>query len=131
VDKGGVETTQCCLSAVARDWLRFGLLLATDGVRGGREIIPRAWVLEATTPSAPFAAQGVATGTFGYGYQTWLLPGPRRQFAAMGLHGQAIFVDPDTKLVLVHTAVWDAAASAPGLAELLTIWQALVGATAP
>jgi CubicO group peptidase (beta-lactamase class C family) len=128
VDNGGVETAQCCLSAVARDWLRFGLLLATDGVRDGREIIPR--VLEATTPSAPFAVQGVATRILGYGYQTWLLPGPRRQFAAIGLHGQVIFVDPDMKLVLVHTAVWDVAASDPGLVELLAIWQALVGISA-
>jgi hypothetical protein len=48
-----------------------------------------------------------------------------------GGHDQAIFVDPDTKLVLVHTAVWDAAAPDPGLAELLAIWQALVGESAP
>jgi CubicO group peptidase (beta-lactamase class C family) len=129
VDNGGVETAQCCLSAVARDWLRFGLLLATDGVLDGLEIIPRDWVLEASTPSAPFAVQGVATRTFGYGYQTWLLPGPGRQFAAMGLHGQAIFVDPATKLVLVHTAVWDV--PVPDLAELLAIWQALVGMSVP
>ena len=59
VDNSGQETTQCCLSAIARDWLRLGLLLANDGMRDGREIIPRAWVLEATTPSAPFEAQGL------------------------------------------------------------------------
>ncbi|HME22179.1 MAG TPA: serine hydrolase [Acetobacteraceae bacterium] len=131
VDNSGVETTQCCLSAVARDWLRFGLLLASDGVQDGREIIPQAWVLEATTPSAPFEAQGVAARTFGYGYQTWLLPGPRRQFMALGLHGQAIFVDPGTKLVLLHTAVWPAATSDTGLAELLALWRSLVEASAP
>jgi CubicO group peptidase (beta-lactamase class C family) len=131
VDNSDVETAQCCISAVARDWLRFGLLLAADGVRDGREIIPRAWVLEATTPSAPFEAQGVATRTLGYGYQTWLLPGARRQFLALGLHGQAIFVDPDTKLVLVHTAIWEAAAPDPGLPELLSIWRALVNASVP
>jgi CubicO group peptidase (beta-lactamase class C family) len=71
VDNSGVETAHCCLSAVARDWLRLGMLLADDGVREGREIIPRAWVLEATTPSEPFLAPGVAARTFGYGYQTW------------------------------------------------------------
>jgi CubicO group peptidase (beta-lactamase class C family) len=131
VDNSGQETTQCCLSAVARDWLRLGLLLAADGVRDGREIIPRAWVLEATMPSAPFLAQGVATRTFGYGYQTWLLPSAQRQFMLMGLHGQAIFVDPNTKLVLVHTAVRVQAAPDPGLAELLALWLALVEVSAP
>jgi CubicO group peptidase (beta-lactamase class C family) len=129
VDNSGVETAQCCLSAVARDWLRLGMLLAADGERNGREIIPRAWVLEATTPSAPFLAPGVAARTFGYGYQTWLLPGPGRRFALMGLHGQAIFVDPNAKLVLVHTAVQVQVTPDPGLAELLAVWRALVDAS--
>ena len=62
VDNGGVETAHCCLSAVARDWLRLGMLLAADGVRDGREIIPRAWVLEATTAerTVPGAGRGGA-----------------------------------------------------------------------
>jgi CubicO group peptidase (beta-lactamase class C family) len=129
VDNSGQETTQCCLSAVARDWLRLGMLLATNGVRDGREIIPRAWVQEATTPSAPFMAQGAATRTFGYGYQTWVLPGPRHQFALMGLHGQAVLVDPERKLVLVHTAVQVEATPHPDLTELLALWRALVEAS--
>lgn len=129
VDNSGQETAQCCLSAVARDWLRLGMLLAADGLRDGREIIPRAWVQEATTPNVPFQAPGVATRTYGYGYQTWLLPGPRRQFALMGVHGQAIFVDPDKRLVLVHTAVRVPATRDPGEAELLALWRALVEAS--
>jgi CubicO group peptidase (beta-lactamase class C family) len=126
IDNSGQETAQCCLSAVARDWLRLGLLLAADGVRDGREIIPREWVLEATTPSAAFEAPGVATPTYGYGYQTWLLPGSRRQFALMGLHGQTIFVDPDRKLVLVHTAARLLTTPDTGQAELLALWRALM-----
>jgi CubicO group peptidase (beta-lactamase class C family) len=65
----------------------------------------------------------------GYGYQTWLLPGARRQFMLMGIHGQAILVDPDAKLVLVHTAVRVPSAPDPGLAELLALWRALVEAS--
>jgi CubicO group peptidase (beta-lactamase class C family) len=129
VDNSDQETAQCCLSAVARDWLRLGILLADDGVRDGREVIPRAWVLEATTPSGPFLAPGVATQTFGYGYQTWVLPGPRHQFALMGLHGQAVLVDPERKLVLVHTAVQVEATPHPDLTELLALWRALVEAS--
>jgi CubicO group peptidase (beta-lactamase class C family) len=129
VDNSGQETAQCCISAVARDWLRLGLLLAADGVRDGREIIPRAWVIEATTPSTAFQMPGVATRTLGYGYQTWLLPGPRRQFMLMGIHGQAILVDPDTKLVLVHTAARVPPTTGPDLVELLALWRALVEAS--
>jgi CubicO group peptidase (beta-lactamase class C family) len=46
-----------------------------------------------------------ATPYFGYGYLFWLFPGEKRRFALLGVYGQAIFVDPELKLVLVMTAV--------------------------
>jgi hypothetical protein len=52
---------------------------------------------------------------FGYGLQTWLLPGSHRRFVLQGIHGQAIFVDPQLHLVVVHTAVGkDASGDASG-----------------
>ena len=53
----------------------------------------------------PSRAPGVATKYYGYGYQVWLLPGADRRFVLLGIRGQMIFVDPATKLVMVHTAV--------------------------
>jgi CubicO group peptidase (beta-lactamase class C family) len=51
----------------------------------------------------------------GYGLQTWLLPGTHRHFALYGIYGQAIFVDPDLDIVMVHTAVnKDASGDASG-----------------
>ena len=51
----------------------------------------------------------------GYGLQVWLLPGSHRRFALLGVYGQAIFVDPELKLVMVHMAVGrDAAGDASG-----------------
>src|SRR5882672_8716492 len=48
----------------------------------------------------------LATGFLGfdYGYQTWIIPGERRMFAFIGVRGQAIFVDPQSRLVMVHAA---------------------------
>ena len=116
VDKGGYEATYCCLNATLRDFARFGMLLANHGELDGKQIIPAGWVKAATTPQAPHLRAGVATQWNGYGYQTWILgdadpregrkPSESRFFAAFGLRGQAIFVDPLTKLVVVHTAVW-------------------------
>jgi CubicO group peptidase (beta-lactamase class C family) len=116
VDKGGYEATYCCLNATLRDFARFGMLLANSGALDGKQIIPAGWVKAATTPQAPHLRAGVATQWNGYGYQTWILgdadpregrkPSESRFFAAFGLRGQAIFVDPLTKLVVVHTAVW-------------------------
>ena len=52
---------------------------------------------------------------FGYGLQTWLMPGTQRRFALQGIHGQAIVVDPALKLVIVHLAVGkDASGDASG-----------------
>jgi CubicO group peptidase (beta-lactamase class C family) len=126
VDPAGLEVASCCLNAVLRDWARFALLLAHDGMWNGRQIIPRQWVLDATTPSAPFLAPAVAPPHLGYGYQVWLQPGARRQFSLRGVHGQAIFVDPQARLVLVHTAVRLRPANDPQAVELGELWRALV-----
>jgi CubicO group peptidase (beta-lactamase class C family) len=128
IDASGQEATYCCLNAVLRDYARLGLLLAHDGRRGDRQIIPEAWLRAATTVPAdswhlkPYAA----TRYFGYGYQTWIFPGERRMFALLGLHGQTIFVDPSSRLVMVHTAVRkDPAASN---AEVIALWHGVVAA---
>ncbi len=128
VDSAGQEMTYCCLNAVLRDWARFGVLLANDGAWDGKQVIPRQWVLDATTAAPPgtFLAPRRATRFYGYGYQVWILPGERRQFALLGVHGQTILVDPGAKLVLVHTAVRPQAARDPMAQELLALWAALV-----
>ena len=106
VDKAGNETGYCCINATLRDFGRFGLLLANGGARDGKQIIPADWVKAATHPSAMHLRVGFATLSNGYGYQTWLVDREGR-FAALGVRGQAIYVDPVTKIVMVHTAVWD------------------------
>ena len=126
IDTSGEEAAHCCLSVVARDWLRLGLLLAHDGVANGRQIIPKEWIIEATTPQSPFQAPGTATGFYGYGYQVWLFPGPSRQFALLGIHGQSIFIDPATKTVMVHTAVRIKASQDPTAAETVALWRAVL-----
>ena len=67
---------------------------------------------------------GVATPFLGYGYQTWILPGDRRMFLLSGVRGQAILIDPASRLVLVHTAVRKQPAG--GSPELRYLWQSLV-----
>jgi len=64
-------------------------------------------MLEATTvrPEDSYLLPGKAMRDFGYGYLFWLLPGNRRQFALVGAFGQRIIVDPQSKLVMVQTAL--------------------------
>jgi CubicO group peptidase (beta-lactamase class C family) len=129
VDGVGQEATYCCLNAVLRDYARLGLMLAHDGFWNGRQIVPRQWVLDATSnaPADTHLRPGRNAPTdLGYGYQVWLSPGQRRSFSLRGVHGQAIYVDPRSKLVLVHTAARLMPRGDPAAPELAALWRALV-----
>ena len=119
MDATGQETTYCCFNAVLRDWARFGMLLANDGAWEGEQIIPRQWVIDATTTA-------FRSGFLGYGYQVWTLPRPRRQFLLIGIHEQVMLVLPAAKLVLVQTAVAPQPTGNPMRRELISLWTALV-----
>jgi CubicO group peptidase (beta-lactamase class C family) len=116
-----LELAQGGFNATLRDYARLGWLLANDG-RGPRgTVLSREHLLAMTDarqqPEAfrPGRMDYHGSRYFGYGFQTWLLPGSHRRFALQGIYGQAIFVDPDLKLVVVHTAVGkDAAGDASG-----------------
>jgi len=104
-----VEGAAGSFNATLRDYARLGNLLANDGVRNGVEIIPTQYLLEATDVSLqPLAFKPkVATPYFGYGYQIWLFPMKKRTFALQGIFGQQIYVQPDSKIVMVQTSVFD------------------------
>jgi len=128
IDRTGQEVTFCCLNAVLRDYARLGLLLAHDGRWRGRQLIPAAWINEATRvrDDQPHLRPGTARRFIGYGYQVWILPGERRMFALLGVHGQAIFVDPASRLVMVHTAAYKQAADSN--VEAFALWRGVVAA---
>jgi CubicO group peptidase (beta-lactamase class C family) len=63
---------------------------------------------------------------YGYGYQVWLLPGGARRFVLLGIRGQMIFVDPTTKLIMVHTAVHAKPVYPAASAETVALWIAVV-----
>ena len=87
------------------------MLLANDGLRDGVQIIPRDYLLEATDPARQPTAfrPRSATPGMGYGYQTWILPLKERTFALQGIHGQNVFVQPRSGIVIVQTSVNDQA----------------------
>ncbi len=127
-DAAGTFVGSSFLFATARDWARFGLLHAQDGVWAGTRLLPEGWVARVTTPTpqAPHAR---------YGAHWWLrlsdalggaTPAARRlpadAFHALGHEGQCLSVVPSRGLVVVRLGLsiditaWDHAAF---LAELL------------
>lgn len=107
VDMGRNVVGASGFTARLRDYARLGGMLANNGKWDGRQIVPEKWIVEMTTPNKQFqhTMPGV-NGYLGYGYQTWLFPEQRR-FALLGIYGQGIFVDPNSKTVLLLTGVWD------------------------
>ena len=128
IDGTGQEATFCCFNAVLRDYARLGRLLAHDGAWEGRQLIPRQWLLDATTvrPTEGYLAPRVASPFFGYGYQVWIFPGEQRRFALIGFRGQMILVDPASKLVMVHTAVRQKQSDRILNTETIALWLAVV-----
>jgi CubicO group peptidase (beta-lactamase class C family) len=111
----GQEQANGAFNASLRDWGRLGLLLANDGRADGpageQQVIARDYLLDATDPSRQPAAfkPRKATPYFGYGYQFWLMPLKERTFAMQGIHGQTVYVQPSSGLVLVLLSVWESA----------------------
>jgi len=127
----GTESAFGNFNATLRDYGRLGMLLANDGAVGGRQIVPKDYLLDATDwhRHPPAFQPRKATPYFGYGYQFWPFPGEKRRFALLGVYGQSIFVDPELKLVMVVTAVAkNASVGKESLGpERDAVWRGIVG----
>lgn len=91
----GREFSGAGFNATLRDYARFGQMILNGGVADGRRILSEAWVHESTRPSG---GEDEAGG--GYGLQWWMM-GDSDAFAAIGLQGQYIYIDPATDTVVV------------------------------
>ncbi|QEX15671.1 hypothetical protein FRZ44_09580 [Hypericibacter terrae] len=103
-----LEAPFCCLNARLRDYARFGQFMLQGGAWNGKQLLPASWVAEATQPDRSQVAFGqlYPGSSLGYQYQWWVLEGPDRAFAAEGVNGQFIYVNPARQLVIVMTNVW-------------------------
>ncbi len=106
-DATGTPVGAAYMFASARDWARFGMLYADDGVIGGHRILPNGWARYSAspTPGAPW----------GYGAGFWTNIGTSRgasdrkrmgmpgdSFFASGLLGQYVVVVPSKHLVVAR-----------------------------
>ncbi|KQT13864.1 serine hydrolase domain-containing protein [Ramlibacter sp. Leaf400] len=99
LNRSGQEISGCCLQAAARDFARFGLF-ALDGARvEGKSIVPDGWLAEATSTRT-----GIGQAGRGYGYQWWTYDDG--SYAARGIFGQGLFLDPRRRLLIVSNANW-------------------------
>lgn len=90
---GGTEKTFCCFNATAIDYAKVGLAILNGGYSGSTQVISMDWLKRLKEP--------VVTLDHGWGYsaQVWH-PYPGVSMA-LGLYGQFIFVDPESRTVIV------------------------------
>ena len=124
----GVELGDSAFYATLRDWGKIGVLLANDGKVGDTQVVPYDFLMRATDPKlVPDAFKPrVATPFFGYGYQTWLFPNSEKTFALIGVYGQAIFVQPKSKLVFVQTSVFNKPKGDPAFRDMIGQWTKIL-----
>ncbi len=106
-DATGTQVGSTYMYATARDWARFGLLYANDGVANGRRILPEGWVAYSASPT-PGSRDGYAAGFFTnrgeseFGRLRVRGGMPADSFFASGTQGQRIVVAPVRRLVVVR-----------------------------
>ena len=101
--ESGSEISGCCIQAATRDMARFGLFILEGATVDGSSIVPDGYITGATTKQADIGSPGR-----GYGYQWWTYDDG--SYAAQGIFGQGIFIDPARNLVIASNSNWPTAA---------------------
>ncbi|MEP7302780.1 MAG: serine hydrolase, partial [Caldimonas sp.] len=99
LNRSGNEISGCCIQAATRDLARFGLFILGGASVAGKSIVPDGWLVEATTQRTDVGRPGR-----GYGYQWWTYTDGT--FAARGIFGQGLFIDPKRRIVIASNANW-------------------------
>lgn len=107
VDSEGTEFAGGGLCATLRDMLRLGEAMRCDGAFNGRQVIPAAVVHDIRAGGNPdaFRANGPPTLPGGsYRAMWWATHDDHGTYAARGIHGQAIVIDPWAETVIARFA---------------------------
>lgn len=107
IDSLGTPFAGGGLSAGLRDLARVGQLMLNNGAINGRRLFPAKAVqsVRAGGDKAAFAKAGYTTLPGGsYRGMWWVFHNGHGAYAARGVHGQTIYVDPKAEMVLVRLA---------------------------
>lgn len=117
----GHEISGCCFSARLRDFARFGQFILDEHAPAANSVLPVGWIAAATTKRADIGSPGR-----GYGYQWWT--NDDGSFAAQGIFGQGIYIDPKRKLVIASNGNWPRAVDPKGVDARDAMYKSVVAA---
>jgi CubicO group peptidase (beta-lactamase class C family) len=98
----GTEISGCCIQAATLDFARFGQFILDGAMIDGKRLVPENWIEQATTKRIGYNNPGQ-----GYGYQWWTYD--NGAFAARGIFGQGIYLDPNRNLIIATNSSWSTA----------------------
>ncbi|MHB1057163.1 MAG: serine hydrolase domain-containing protein [Rhodanobacter sp.] len=100
----GSDTGGSGLSATLGDYARLGQFMLDGGRIAGRPVVAKAWL-----DGALRRQENVDDPDRGYGYLWWT--DSDGSFAAIGIFGQLVYVDPSRQLVIAQVGAWPHATS--------------------
>jgi hypothetical protein len=128
VDAKGTPFAGGGLSAGLRDLGRIGLLMLNGGEINGQRLFPQKVVedIRAGGDKKAFAMAGYKSLKGGsYRSMWWIFHNKHGAFAARGVHGQTIYVDPTAEMVIVRFASFPTAKNAKIDPTSLPAYQAV------
>jgi CubicO group peptidase (beta-lactamase class C family) len=114
VDAKGTPFAGGGLSAGLRDLGRIGLLMLNGGELNGKRLFPKEAVknIRFGGDKRAFAKAGYRTLEGGsYRSMWWVFHNKHGSFAARGVHGQSIYIDPTAEMVIVRFASFPTASN--------------------
>lgn len=115
IDSVGTEFAGGGFNPTLRDMARFGEMMRLDGRFNGQQIVPKAVVddIRMGGNKTDFVKAGYATLP-GWSYRDmwWVSHDDHGAYAARGIHGQAIYIDPKAEMVIARFASFPLAANA-------------------
>ena len=100
----GSDTGGSGLSATLGDYARLGQFMLDGGRIAGKPVVARAWL-----DGALHRQENVDDPDRGYGYLWWT--DNDGSYAAIGIFGQMVYVDPARRLVIAQVGAWPHATS--------------------
>ena len=128
VDALGIPFAGGGLNAGLRDLARFGELIRNKGAWNGEQILPAAAIedIEKGGNKEAFAKSGHPE-LKGWSYRNmwWMTENADGAFAARGVYGQTVYIDPKAEMVIVRLASHPVAANAANDPYSLPAYQAV------
>jgi len=108
VDRAAMAVATGGMTSTARDALRFGQLILHKGKFNGQQVIPANWVEQSTQISPHYKQMMAANEVYkdndwqAYHNMWWLLDAEAGEYAAVGIHGQVIYINRSTNTVISY-----------------------------